>query len=95
MIWIIVVSSPGLNPECELIYLMLIYIHLDTAHRHLSINTAEYMELEKCRADDRALSHLCICCAQCIVCTIVYNSLLSHLRQLNPPNYPENRYHPL
>ena len=76
MILIIIVLSPNFNPEWKLIYLMLAgYFHLDTAHRHLSICMAEYMELQKCMADGRALSSLCNSCVQCkctLLCTVAY-----------------------
>ena len=92
MTLIIIVLSPNLSPEWKLIYLMLAgYFHLDTAHRHLSISMAKYMELEKCRTDNRALSSLCSSCVQCTVCTAVYSSSPAHLCRLNPLYYPENR----
>ena len=71
------------------------YFHLDTAHRHLSISVAEYMELEKCRADNRALSSLCSSHVQCTACTAVYSSSPAHLCRLNPLYYPENRCYSL
>ena len=96
MILIIIVLSPNLSLEWKLIYLMLAgYFHLDTAHRHLSISVAEYMELEKCRADNRALSSLCSSHVQCTPCTAVYSSSPAHLCRLNPLYYPENRCYSL
>lgn len=78
MILLIAVSSPDLNPEFKLIYLMPAgYSHLDSTHRYLHISMGEYMGLEKCWADDRTLSSLCNCYAPGIVYTSVYNSFKS------------------
>ena len=96
MILITIVLSPNLSPEWKLIYLMLAgYFPPDTAHRYLSTSMAEYMQLEKCRADDRALSRLWSSCVQCAVCTAVYSSSPAHLCRLNPLYDPENRCYSL